>query len=155
MFEGVRVVEVATHVFVPSAAAVLSDFGAEVVKIEHPVTGDPYRHLHTATLGVDGSAVNVKVEHCNRGKRSVGLDIKHPDGRAVLLRLIERADVFVTNLRPRALRAAGLDVADVRAAERGDHLRPWSWVRRTRRGRRSRRDTTRRPTGLAVVSGWR
>lgn len=119
MFEGVRVVEVATHVFVPSAAAVLSDFGAEVVKIEHPVTGDPYRHLHTATLGIDGRAVNVKVEHANRGKRSIGLDIKHPEGRALLLRLIERADVFVTNLRPRALRASGLDVTDVRSANPG------------------------------------
>jgi crotonobetainyl-CoA:carnitine CoA-transferase CaiB-like acyl-CoA transferase len=116
MFEGVRVVEVATHVFVPSAAAVMSDFGAEVVKIEHPVTGDPYRSLHTAALGVDGQSVNVKVEHANRGKRSVGLDIKHPEGRAILLRLVERADVFVTNLRPRALRASGLDVTDVRAA---------------------------------------
>ena len=119
MFEGVRVVEVATHVFVPSAAAVLSDFGAHVIKIEHPVTGDPYRHLHTATLGVDGRPVNVKIEHANRGKRSVGLDIKHPDGHALLLRLIERADVFVTNLRPRALRAARLDVTDVRAANPG------------------------------------
>ena len=119
MFEGVRVVEVATHVFVPSAAAVLSDFGAEVIKIEHPVTGDPYRSLHTATLGVDGRAVNVKVAHSNRGKRSVGLDIKHPDGRDLLLRLIERADVFVTNLRPRALRSARLDVADVRAVNPG------------------------------------
>jgi crotonobetainyl-CoA:carnitine CoA-transferase CaiB-like acyl-CoA transferase len=119
MFEGVRVVEVATHVFVPSAAAVLSDFGAEVIKIEHPGTGDPYRHLHTATLGADGRPVNVKVEHSNRGKRSIGLDIKHPEGRALLLRLVERADVFVTNLRPRALRAAGLDLTDVRAANPG------------------------------------
>ena len=119
MFEGVRVVEVATHVFVPSAAAVLSDFGADVIKIEHPVTGDPYRHLHTATLGVDGRAVNVKIEHANRGKRSIGLDITHPDGHALVLRLIERADVFVTNLRPRALRAASLDVADVRAVNAG------------------------------------
>jgi crotonobetainyl-CoA:carnitine CoA-transferase CaiB-like acyl-CoA transferase len=119
MFEGVRVVEVATHVFVPSAAAVLSHFGAEVVKIEHPVTGDPYRSLHTSTLGVDQRPVNVKVEHANRGKRSVGLDIKHPDGRALLLRLVEQCDVFVTNLRPRALRNARLDVADLRAVHPG------------------------------------
>ena len=69
MFEGVRVVEIATHVFVPSAA-VLSDFGAEVVKIEHPVTGDPYRSLHTAALGIDGRPVNVKVQHADRGKRT-------------------------------------------------------------------------------------
>src|SRR5689334_23910232 len=47
-----------------------------------PVTGDPYRSLHTATLGTDARPVNVKVEHANRGKRSVGLDIKHPDGRS-------------------------------------------------------------------------
>src|SRR5436189_5612392 len=114
MFEGVRVVEVATHVFVPSAAAVMSDFGAEVVKIEHPVTGDPYRHVHTAALGADGGSVNVKLAHAIRGKRSVGLDIKKPEGLALLLRLVEQADVFITNLRPRALRAARLDVADIR-----------------------------------------
>jgi crotonobetainyl-CoA:carnitine CoA-transferase CaiB-like acyl-CoA transferase len=115
MFDGVRIVEVATHVFVPSAAAVLSDLGADVIKIEHPRTGDPYRSLHTATLGTDARPVNVKVEHANRGKRSVGLDIKHPDGHALLLRMVERSDVFVTNLRPRALRAARLDVTDLRA----------------------------------------
>jgi crotonobetainyl-CoA:carnitine CoA-transferase CaiB-like acyl-CoA transferase len=115
MFEGVRVVEVATHVFVPAAAAVLSDLGADVIKIEHPVTGDPYRSVHTATLGTDARPVNVKIEHANRGKRSVGLDIKHPEGRALLLRMVERCDVFVTNLRPRALRTACLDVDDLRA----------------------------------------
>jgi crotonobetainyl-CoA:carnitine CoA-transferase CaiB-like acyl-CoA transferase len=80
------------------------------------VTGDPYRSLHTAVLGVDGRPVNVKVAHANRGKRSVGLDIKHPAGRELLLRLVAQADVFVTNLRPRALRAAGLDVGDLRVA---------------------------------------
>jgi crotonobetainyl-CoA:carnitine CoA-transferase CaiB-like acyl-CoA transferase len=115
MFEGVRIVEVATHVFVPSAAAVLSDLGADVIKIEHPRAGDPYRSLHTATLGNDARPVNVKVEHANRGKRSVGLDIKHPDGRALLLRMVADSDVFVTSLRPRALRAAGLDVDDLRS----------------------------------------
>ncbi|HEV8298741.1 MAG TPA: CoA transferase [Acidimicrobiales bacterium] len=115
VFDGVRIIELATHVFVPSAAAVLSDLGADVVKVEHPRTGDPYRSLHTAALGRDGRAVNIKVEHANRGKRSIGLDIKHPAGRELLLRLVAGADVFLTNLRPRALRSAGLDVAAVRA----------------------------------------
>jgi crotonobetainyl-CoA:carnitine CoA-transferase CaiB-like acyl-CoA transferase len=114
IFDGVRIVELATHVFVPSAAAVLSDLGADVIKIEHPRTGDPYRSLHTIALGVDGGAVNVKMDHANRGKRSIGLDIKHPDGRALLLRLLERADVFITNLRPRALHGARLDADDIR-----------------------------------------
>ena len=98
MFEGVRVVEVATHVFVPSAAAVLSHFGAEVIKIEHPVTGDPYRHLHTATLGVDGRSVNVKIEHSNRGKRS------SPGGTEISNKISERGLYPIQNFYSNRLR---------------------------------------------------
>jgi crotonobetainyl-CoA:carnitine CoA-transferase CaiB-like acyl-CoA transferase len=115
IFEGIRVVELAEFVFVPAAGAVLSDFGADVVKIEHPLHGDRYRTLHTATLGSEADDVNYRMVHANRGKRSLGLDIKTDAGREILLRLIETADVFLTNLRPAARRRAGLDVGEVRA----------------------------------------
>ncbi len=73
--EGVRVVEVAMYGFVPSAGAVLADWGADVIKIEHAVTGDPQRGLRqTGTMRVEGDP-NPNVEHANRGKRSLGLDM--------------------------------------------------------------------------------
>lgn len=112
---GVRVVEVASHVFVPMAGAVLAEWGADVLKIEHPVTGDPYRGLVTAGLHKVHHGADVQFQAANRGKRSVGLDLKHPDGRALLSRLLVSADVFVTNLRPGGRRALRIDVADVRA----------------------------------------
>lgn len=112
---GVRVVEVASHVFVPISGAVLTEWGADVIKIEHPVTGDPYRGLVTAGLHRLHDGVNINYLSANRGKRSVGLDLKHPDGRALLSRLLESADVFVTNLRPDARRNLRIEVDDVRA----------------------------------------
>jgi crotonobetainyl-CoA:carnitine CoA-transferase CaiB-like acyl-CoA transferase len=112
---GVRVVEVATHVFGPMAGAVLAEWGADVVKVEHPETGDPYRGLVTSGLHPLQNGVDPYVQSANRGKRSVGIDLKHPDGRGVLARLVRTADVFVTNLRPAARRRLGIEVEDVRA----------------------------------------
>jgi crotonobetainyl-CoA:carnitine CoA-transferase CaiB-like acyl-CoA transferase len=112
---GVRVVEVATHVFGPMAGAILAEWGADVVKVEHPETGDPYRGLLTSGLHPLQNGVDPYVQSANRGKRSVGLDLKHPDGRHVLARLVRTADVFVTNLRPDARRRLGIEVEDVRA----------------------------------------
>lgn len=112
---GVRVLEVATHVFVPSAASVLAEWGAEVVKVEHPVTGDPYRGLVIHGLHGTYKGLDVNFQLANRGKRSVGLDLKHPDGRALLERLVRESDVFLTNLRPSARRLLRIDVDDLRA----------------------------------------
>jgi crotonobetainyl-CoA:carnitine CoA-transferase CaiB-like acyl-CoA transferase len=112
---GVRVVEVASHVFVPMSGAVLCDWGAEVIKIEHPVTGDPYRGLKTAGFRTLQQGVDPSFQSANRGKRSLGLDLKHPDGRALLSRLLAAADVFVTNLRADTLRHLRLEIDDVRA----------------------------------------
>lgn len=114
--DGVRVLEVASHVFVPVAGAILAEWGADVVKIEHPVTGDPYRGLATVGLHRTYAGVDVNVQHANRGKRSVGIDLKTAQGRALLDRFIARSDVFLTNLRPSALDRLGLDVDGVRAA---------------------------------------
>jgi crotonobetainyl-CoA:carnitine CoA-transferase CaiB-like acyl-CoA transferase len=113
---GVRVLEVAMYGFVTSAGAVLADWGADVLKVEHPVTGDPQRGLQrTGTVKLDGD-VNVTFEHPNRGKRSMGLDISTDRGRQVLDELIRQADVFLTSLLPSARRRFRIEVDDVRAA---------------------------------------
>jgi len=113
--EGVRVVEVASHVFVPMAGAVLGEWGADVVKVEHPVTGDPYRGLVTGGMARTASGVDPRFHSANRGKRSVGLDVKLAEGRQLLSRLLATCDVFVTNLRAQTVDALQLDVASVRA----------------------------------------
>jgi crotonobetainyl-CoA:carnitine CoA-transferase CaiB-like acyl-CoA transferase len=113
---GVRVVEVAQWWFVPAAGAILADWGADVIKVEHPVHGDPQRGLVTSGLIPATGGVNFMVEQPNRGKRSVGIDLAHPDGRAMLDRLVESADVFVTNFLPAARRRLGLEVDDIRRA---------------------------------------
>src|SRR5512147_1104537 len=103
ILSGVRVVEVAQWWFVPSGGAVLADWGADVIKVEHPVTGDPQRGLITSGLmpGMAG-VVNFMMEQPNRGKRSIGLDLSHPDGLELLYRLVEHSDVFLTNFLPDA-----------------------------------------------------
>jgi crotonobetainyl-CoA:carnitine CoA-transferase CaiB-like acyl-CoA transferase len=113
--DGVHVVEVASHVFVPMAGALLAEWGAHVTKIEHPQTGDPYRGLVTAGLHPVHDGVDPFFQAANRGKRSVGIDLAAPDGRALLGRLLRGADVFTTNLRPGPRRRLGIDVDDVRA----------------------------------------
>jgi crotonobetainyl-CoA:carnitine CoA-transferase CaiB-like acyl-CoA transferase len=109
IFSGIRVIELAQWVFVPVAGALLADWGADVIRIEHP-DGDPYRALASQGIGSDsGGVVNLAVALTNRGKRSVALDIKKEEGIAVLFKLLENADVFVTSLRPQALQRLGLD----------------------------------------------
>jgi crotonobetainyl-CoA:carnitine CoA-transferase CaiB-like acyl-CoA transferase len=112
---GIRVVEVAQWWFVPSAGAVLADWGADVIKIEHPATGDPQRGLVTSGFFPDTGGVNFMMEQSNRGKRSVGLDLGHPQGRELLMKLVETADVFLTNFLTPARTRLGIDVDDVRA----------------------------------------
>lgn len=113
--EGIRVLEVAMYGFVPSAGAVLADWGADVIKVEHAVNGDPQRGLRqTGTFVVEGDP-NPNVEHANRGKRSLGLDISRPEGREVLYDLARRADVFLTSFLPGHRERFGIDVDDIRA----------------------------------------
>ena len=111
-FEGVRVVELAQYVFVPAASALMADHGAEVIKIETPITGDPYRTLKIGD-GRETATANMAMEQNNRGKKSVALDLKNPEGREALLKLIETADVFITSLRPLALTGLKLDPEDL------------------------------------------
>lgn len=114
--EGVRVVEVATWTFVPAAGAVLAEWGAEVIKIEHPEGGDPQRGLVSSGLVPDAGGVNFFVEQPNHGKKSVAINVQHPAGREILQRLCRSADVFLTNLLPGALQRSQLTVEDIRTA---------------------------------------
>jgi len=115
--EGIRVVEVAAWTFVPAAGAVLAEWGAEVLKIEHPDGGDPQRGLISSGLVPSGAGgVNFFIEQPNHGKKSVALNLQHPDGRDALLKLCQTADVFLTNWLPGPLSRAHLEVADIRAA---------------------------------------
>ena len=105
--EGIRVVELGLWVAGPSCAAILCDWGAEVVKIEPP-NGDPFRGWASALMGAEPT-VNPPFDADNRGKRSVSLNLKHEEGRAIARKLVDQADVLVTNMRPRVLEGFGLD----------------------------------------------
>ena len=105
----------AEHTFVPAASALLSDWGAEVIKIEHVERGDAMRGLASTGLAVVPSDVHVLLEHSNRGKKSLALDLASPDGLAILYKLAATADVFLTNKLPRVRTKLTIDVDDIRA----------------------------------------
>jgi crotonobetainyl-CoA:carnitine CoA-transferase CaiB-like acyl-CoA transferase len=106
MLRGLRVIEYATYVAAPGAAGILADWGADVIKVEPP-GGDPIR-MFFASVGVE-SGINPVFDMDNRGKRGVILNTASEQGRAALMRLVEGADIFITNVRPGGLRRAGLD----------------------------------------------
>ncbi|MFI7530216.1 CaiB/BaiF CoA transferase family protein [Nocardia salmonicida] len=113
--EGIRVLEVAMYGFVPSAGAVLADWGADVIKVEHAVTGDPQRGLRQiGKFKVEGDP-NPNIEHANRGKRSIGIDMAKPEGREIIYALAETVDVFLTSFLPSHRTKFGIDVDDIRA----------------------------------------
>lgn len=116
--EGIRVLEVAQFTFVPAAGAVLAEWGADVIKIEHAEKGDAQRGLGKV-LGLDnitkGSSFVPIMEGPNRGKRSLGLAIEKPEGRELLLELAKKSDVFLTNFTPRAREKLGITLEDIRA----------------------------------------
>ena len=113
LLKGLKVVEFASYIAGPGAAGILSDWGADVVKVERPA-GDAMRHAFADTKSDLGS--NPTFEMDNRGKRSIVLDIGKPAGRDALARLAAEADVFLTNVRPASLKKAGLDDVTLRAA---------------------------------------
>ena len=115
VLSGIRVVEIAAWTFVPAAGAVLADWGADVIKIEHPETGDPQRGLISSGIVSAAGGVNHFVEQPNRGKRSVAIDTRTPDGLELLMKIVETADVFLTNLLPDSRERMGIDVDQIRA----------------------------------------
>ena len=113
--EGIRVLEVAEHTFVPAASAVLADWGADVIKVEHAERGDAMRGLASTGVVDLSKGVHVILEHSNRGKRSIGIDLSKPEGLEVLYALARTSDVFLTNKQPRVLDKLKIGVADLRA----------------------------------------
>jgi crotonobetainyl-CoA:carnitine CoA-transferase CaiB-like acyl-CoA transferase len=111
VMQGIRVIEVAEHAFVPVASAVLADYGAEVIKIEPVGRGDAGRGITAPERG----AMHAMHHHANRGKQSLALDLTDPDAREILYKLVETADVFVTNKLPHVRKKLRVDVDDIRA----------------------------------------
>ena len=151
---GFRVLEVAAWTFVPAAGAVLADWGADVIKVEHPVMGDPQRGLVSMGLIPGGdNAVNYIMEQPNRGKRSIGIDISTDAGRDLLYKLVETSDVFLTSFLPSVRQRLQIDVEHIRAVNpnivyaRGSGRDPW--------GRRTTSPATTGPSTGAGRSGER
>jgi crotonobetainyl-CoA:carnitine CoA-transferase CaiB-like acyl-CoA transferase len=109
--EGMKVVEMGLWVAGPSAAAMLGDWGAAVIKIEPP-TGDPFRGLFASVMG-NTAALNPPFELDNRGKRSVVLNLERAEAREIAYQAIADADVFITNNRPKVLEAFGMDYQEL------------------------------------------
>lgn len=112
--EGIRIVEMGTHVAIPSAARILADFGAEVIKIEAP-RGDGWRYPGPEFSMPAEDNENPLFAMQNSNKHLVGINIKDPDGLAVLEKLISSADVFMTSVRASALSRSGLDYESLHA----------------------------------------
>lgn len=116
VMKGVRVLEVAQFTFVPAAGAILADWGADVIKIEHPVRGDTQRgFINLGGMKLDPMR-NTLMEHPNRGKRSVGVDVSRPEGAQLLYEIAKTSDVFLTNYLPAQRQKLKFDLQHIRAA---------------------------------------
>ncbi|MDO8605612.1 MAG: CoA transferase [Phaeospirillum sp.] len=103
--KGIRVLDIATFIAAPYAAAILGEFGAEVIKIEQPGGGDTFRHFGSIT-DRDGDSLMWLSEA--RNKASITLDLRKPEGKALFLRLVAASDVVAENFRPGTLEKWGL-----------------------------------------------
>src|SRR3954451_9172834 len=112
IFEGLKVLDCASFIAAPAAATVLSDFGADVIKIEPPGLGDPYRNLPNLP-GYPISPHNFAWMLESRNKKSLALDLSKPEGQAVLHRLVAEADVFITNFPPAVRGRLGVTYAEL------------------------------------------
>ena len=102
LLSGIKVLEIATYVFGPGAGAILSDFGADVIKVESPGIGDPLRHAHKAPPFMKCD-FDYPWQQDNRNKRSIALNLKSDEGREILLKLVRETDVLITNFPPNVL----------------------------------------------------
>jgi crotonobetainyl-CoA:carnitine CoA-transferase CaiB-like acyl-CoA transferase len=115
VMKGVKIVEVAQFVFVPCAGAVLADWGADVIKVEHAVRGDAQRGMRSIAGMTFDPVTNPMIQHPNRGKRSVAIDLSKPEGQELVYELARDADVFLTNYLPAARQKLKIDVEHIRA----------------------------------------
>ena len=111
--DGVRVLEVGQYISAPYCAMLLADQGADVVKIERLEGGDP-RRSYDPLVERDGQSMSGGFMSYNRNKRSIAINLKHPQAREVFLRLVRSADVVVENLRPGSMERVGLDYGRLR-----------------------------------------
>ena len=109
VLKGVRVVELGTMITAPLASMMLADLGAEVIKVEHPDSGDPFRSFR-------GGLYSPHFVAYNRGKRSIKLDLRNDAGRKILLKLLARADVLIENYRAGVMERLGLPPGVLTAA---------------------------------------
>ena len=107
ILKGIRVVELGTYITGPAAGMHLADLGADVIKVERPETGDPFRAFK-------GGLYSPHFQTYNRNKRSIALDTKDPDDLAVFMDLVAGADVFIQNFRPGVAEKLGVGEADLR-----------------------------------------
>lgn len=114
VMQGVRILEVAEHTFVPAASALLSDWGADVIKIEHVERGDAMRGLASTGVAVVPDDVHALLEHSNRGKRSLAIDLTTDDGLDILYKLAATSDVFLTNKLPSVRKKLRIEPEDLR-----------------------------------------
>jgi crotonobetainyl-CoA:carnitine CoA-transferase CaiB-like acyl-CoA transferase len=115
IMKGIKVLELSTWAFVPTAAAVLAAWGADVIKVEEPLHGDTMRGLTSWGVGPRTTPAGHPLVHAfNRGKRSIGLNVASDQGHDVLMRLVDQSDIFLTNLLPPARRKLRVDVDDIR-----------------------------------------
>mgnify|MGYP006421172341 FL=1 len=113
---GVRVLDAATFIAAPYAAAIMGEFGAEVIKIENPNGGDPWRRY-----GTDSGQPNQSLAWLTeaRNKKSITLNLRAPEGAALFKRLVETADVVCENFRPGTLEKWGIGWTDLKAINSG------------------------------------
>jgi crotonobetainyl-CoA:carnitine CoA-transferase CaiB-like acyl-CoA transferase len=110
---GIKVLEIATFVFGPGSTVIMSDFGADVIKVESPGMGDPMRHIHKSPPFMP-LEFPYMWQQDNRNKRSIVLDMKKSEGREVLIKLVREADVLVTNFPPKVLAGLKIRYEDLR-----------------------------------------
>ncbi|MCX2931771.1 CoA transferase [Mycobacterium sp. CVI_P3] len=114
--QGVRVLELSQYTFAPTAGAVLADWGADVIKVEHAETGDAQRGIRVGWNSERRGSFQPIMEHPNRGKRSIGLDVGSERGREILYALAATCDVFITNFLPDARDRLKVNAEEIRRA---------------------------------------
>ena len=125
VMQGVRILEVAEHTFVPAASALLADWGAEVIKIEHVERGDAMRGLASSGARRHAAPTSTCCSSTRTGaSRASALDLTSDEGLDILYQLAATCDVFLTNKLPSVRTKLQIDVDDIRAAQPDDHLRP-------------------------------
>ena len=107
--QGIKVVELGHWVAVPSACAILADWGAEIIKIEDPEVGDSLRGVKSTEGVPQGNHIVPVFEVLNRGKRGLAVNLRLRQGREIVYRLVKQCDIFASNFQPRVLAKLGMD----------------------------------------------